>query len=306
MLHRNSRAALQAKLRTTNTGSHLFSGCNERPVALRSRINTTDALDPVFNVHTVEQPLLESPLPGNGICLLARGTGTPNSQDESQNQCPQQQQRFHYKWNPTNNIFKHPTIAKTTATTNAVPIRKRKRKSGRAFVRPPPLTHSAPTRPVALNTSVTVSSRLPRRRTKPRVRPTFVATIFPKYYTARMCHSRGTSHAAPVGFSAFSRYPPKWDPRPEGCTPTHTDRRHPTVTCGSTLRGSTLAPSTPRRTSPHVLRVPATRGIEPHNHNRVTKQVCFNQRCAEPDTRGRAPPHLHAIRTKTRDRYRQG
>lgn len=138
VLHRNSRAALQAKLRTTNTGSHLFSGCNERPVALRSRINTTDALDPVFNVHTVEQPLLESPLPGNGICLLARGTGTPNSQDESQNQRPQQQQRFHYKWNPTNNIFKHPTVAKTTATTNAVPIRKRKRKSGRAFVRPPP------------------------------------------------------------------------------------------------------------------------------------------------------------------------
>ena len=183
--------------------------------------------------------------------------------------------------------------------------RERENRVGHLCV-PPPLPLSAPTRPVALNTSVTVSSRLPRRRTKPRVRPTFVATIFPKYYTARMCHSRGTSHAAPVGFSAFSRYPPKWDPRPEGCTPTHADRRHPTVTCGSTLRGSTLAPSTPRRTSPHVLRVPATRGIEPHNHNRVTKQVCFNQRCAEPDTRGRAPPHLHAIRTKTRDRYRQG
>ena len=139
----------------------------------------------------------------------------------------------------------------------------------------------------------------------------FLALIFPKltqltFPSALWSLSRDTLRALPVRFSGFSGYPPKWDPRPEGCTPTHADRRHPTVTCGSTLRGSTLAPSTPRRTSPHVLRVPATRGIEPHNHNRVTKQVCFNQRCAEPDTRGRAPPHLHAIRTKTRDRYRQG
>ena len=33
----------------------------------------------------------------------------------------------------------------------------------------------------------------------------------------------------------------------------HTDRDHPTYTCGSSLRGSTLASSTPCRTSPHVL-----------------------------------------------------
>jgi len=35
----------------------------------------------------------------------------------------------------------------------------------------------------------------------------------------------------------------------------HTNCDHPTYTCGSTLRGSTLAPSTPCRTS-HILWVP--------------------------------------------------
>ena len=56
--------------------------------------------------------------------------------------------------------------------TNTVPITKRKR----AF--------SHPAWPVTLNTSVTVSSHLPHRRTKPQIRHTFVAMIFPKYYTA--------------------------------------------------------------------------------------------------------------------------
>ena len=36
-------------------------------------------------------------------------------------------------------------------------------------------------------------------------------------------------------------YLPKWDPPPEGCTLTLIE--NPTFTCGSTLRGSNLAPS---------------------------------------------------------------
>ena len=106
---------------------------------------------------------------------------------------------------------------------------------------------------------MTVSSHLPRRRTKPWIWPTFVATIFPKltqltFPSALWPHSRDTSHALPVGFLGFSRYPPSGPPLPRGVLPHQS--RSPNLYCGSTLRGSTLAPSTPCRTSRYVLWVP--------------------------------------------------
>lgn len=80
-----------------------------------------------------------------------------------------------------------------------------------------------------------------------------LASIFPKltqltFPSTLWSLSRDTLRALPVGFLG---YPPKWDPPPEGCTPQPS--RSPNRYCGSTLGGSTLAPSTLRRTSPHVL-----------------------------------------------------
>ena len=49
----NSWTVLQVKLLTTNTGLQLFSGCNKHPITLRSHINTTHTLDPIFNIHTI-------------------------------------------------------------------------------------------------------------------------------------------------------------------------------------------------------------------------------------------------------------
>jgi len=49
----NSWTALQLKLLTMNTGLQLFSGCNKRPITLRSHDDTTHTLGPVFNIPTV-------------------------------------------------------------------------------------------------------------------------------------------------------------------------------------------------------------------------------------------------------------
>jgi len=49
----NSWTALQLKLLTMNTGLQLFSGCNKRPITLRSHDYTSHTLGPVFNIPTV-------------------------------------------------------------------------------------------------------------------------------------------------------------------------------------------------------------------------------------------------------------
>ena len=155
---------------------------------------------------------------------------------------------------------------------------------------------------------MTVSSCFPCRRTKLWIRHTFVATIFPEliqftFPNTLWPHSWDTLRVLLVGFLGFSRYPPKWDtPLPEGCTP-------PPIAVTQPIPVDPPSGGAPSLLQPCVgclltsYRLPCK--IKLYNHKVVINQVCFNQRCAEPDARGIAPPNLHAIKTKTWYRYRQ-
>ena len=66
--------ALQLKLLTTNPGLRLFSGCNKRPITLRSHDDTTHALGPVFNIPSLAAAY-EVPVAGSWSLPTCPGHG---------------------------------------------------------------------------------------------------------------------------------------------------------------------------------------------------------------------------------------